>query len=522
MEIGNFIIFAILLMAVAIIVYSLFFAQKDKGVPKKKPLTMPTGFADRYWEPIVFEQLEKNIKPGSKGRNEGSNNSPVTSAQKLCATEGDIREYVKSHYNEQLKRISNFKIKNTGEDVQNEFRKYKRILKSNGYQQVYNRMVASWNGALESYKLRVKQAVVQRAEARDAVRQFKIQNNLIAGREPQVHKKVFQFLKLLIPVVLFFTEVSLNITGLQEVLGGTEATLSSFMLSFVNVGLSFAIGILVLTHFFNPVGASKPKIVYIICFILYAFLLIWINSMMGVFRALTEVADMTLDPMQAIQLTNLAITEAVWPFDNLSSITFSGAFLMLVGFFFAFLSLIDAYFFKDPIPGYGELGKNRDAAEKRVDKIKHEDTLLFTSTEKSAHDALADRNEERLHANEAWKSMVDELQNVDSRYDTFVNSLENVLQSGIDMFRSQNLKFRTDPAPAYFDDPIDMSFIKTFEQNYPALSDELIDDKESESLLKSNAETIEREYAQMQEIYVKFFEAERHKLFDIVKGIDND
>ena len=39
MEIGNFIIFAILLMAVAIIVYSLFFAQKDKGVPKKKPLT---------------------------------------------------------------------------------------------------------------------------------------------------------------------------------------------------------------------------------------------------------------------------------------------------------------------------------------------------------------------------------------------------------------------------------------------------------------------------------------------------
>ena len=41
---------------------------------------------------------------------------------------------------------------------------------------------------------------------------------------------------------------------------------------------------------------------------------------------------------------------------------------MLVGFFFAFLSLIDAYFFKDPIPGYGEFG-NRDAAEKRGDEI---------------------------------------------------------------------------------------------------------------------------------------------------------
>ena len=522
MDIGNLVIFAILIMAVAIIVYSLFFAEKDKGGTQKKPLTMPTGFADRYWEPIVFEQLEKNVKPGSKGRNEGSNNSPVTSAQNLCATEGDIREYVKSHYNNELKRISSFKIKNTGEDVQHEFRKYKRILKSNGYQQVYNRMVAAWNGALESYKLRVKQSVEQRREARDAVRQFKIQNNLIAGRQPQVHAKHFQFLKLLIPIVLFVTEVSLNITGLQEVLGGTEATLSSFMLSFVNVGLSFAVGILVLTHFFNPVGASKPKIVYIICFILYAFLLIWINSMMGVFRALTEIADGTIDPMAAIEASNNAITAAVWPFDDLQFITFSGAFLMLVGFFFAFLSLIDAYFFKDPIPGYGELGKNRDAAEKRVDKIKHEDTLLFTSTEKSAHDALANRNEERLHANEAWKCMVDELQTVDSRYDTFKDSLEQVLQSGIDMYRSQNLKFRTDTAPAYFDAPVDMGFIKTFQENYTALSDELVDDKESDELLRKNAEIIEKEYANMQEIYVKFFEAERHKLFDIVKGIDND
>ena len=55
--------------------------------------------------------------------------------------------------------------------------------------------------------------------------------------------------------------------------------------------------------------------------------------------------------------TDAAIKEAVMPFDNMGSITFGGAFLMLVGFFFAFLSLIDAYFFKDPIPGYGELGK---------------------------------------------------------------------------------------------------------------------------------------------------------------------
>lgn len=522
MDIGNLVIFAILIMAVAIIVYSLFFAEKDKGGTQKKPLTMPTGFADRYWDPIIFEQLEKKQKPGSRGRNEGSNNSPATSSQSICATESDIKEHVKSHYNEQVRRIRGFTIKNTGEDVQSEFRKQKRLISSNGYQQEFNKMVAAWNGALESYKLRVKQAVEQRRKARDAVRQFKIQNNLIAGRQPQVHEKHFQFLKLLIPFVLFFTEVGLNISGLAKAVGGGEAIVVSFMLSSINVGLSFAVGILVLTHFFNPVGASKPKVVYIISFILFSFLLVYVNSMMGVFRAMSELADLAMDPIAASELTNKAIKDAVMPFDNMGSITFGGAFLMLVGFFFAFLSLIDAYFFKDPIPGYGELGKKREAAEKRVEKIKHEDTLIFTSTERSELDKLAAKNEERLHANESWKFMVDELQSVHSRYETFRDGLQQVLQSGIDMYRIQNIKFRTDPAPAYFDVPLDSSFIKSFEQNYPHLSDELVEDHESENRLRINSERIEKEYADMQDKYVQFFETEKHELFEIVKGIDND
>ena len=520
-NISYLIMFAIIMMAISIVLYTVFFAEKNNVGEQYKPLKMPSGFADRYWNPIIFSILEKNQKPGSKGRNEGSNNSPSSSAQKLCATEGDIKDYVKNHYNNELMRIGRFKMKDSSKDVQDAFREYKRDVKSNGYQQEFNKMVASWNAQLESYKLRVSQAVKQRREARDAVRQFKIQNNLIAGRQPQVHDKIFQFLKICVPFALFFTEVGLNISGLAKAVGGGEAIVVSFMLSSINVGLSFAVGILVLTHFFNPVGASKPKIVYIISFILYAFLLVYINSMMGVFRALSELADLQMDPIAAQALTDAAIKEAVMPFDNMGSITFGGAFLMLVGFFFAFLSLIDAYFFKDPIPGYGELGKKRHAAEKRVEKIKLEDTQLFTQIEHSQHNKLTRRNEERLHANEAWKFMIDELQTMSSRYDTFRDSLEQALISGIDMYRRQNIKFRTEPAPAYFETAVDASFIKTFEQNYPALSSELMSDQESEQNLTQWAEKIEREYAEMQNKYVEFFESEKHKLFEVVKGIDD-
>ena len=72
--------------------------------------------------------------------------------------------------------------------------------------------------------------------------------------------------------------------------------------------------------------------------------LIWINSMM--FLGLTELQIyFRSNGNGGYQSHNCGSV----PFDDLNKITFSGAFLMLVGFFFAFLSLIDAYFFKDPI-----------------------------------------------------------------------------------------------------------------------------------------------------------------------------
>ena len=51
-------------------------------------------------------------------------------------------------------------------------------------------------------QIKVNQAVKQRREARDAVRQFKI-HNLIAGRQPQVHDKILVF-KVMCTVCFIF------------------------------------------------------------------------------------------------------------------------------------------------------------------------------------------------------------------------------------------------------------------------------------------------------------------------------
>ena len=82
---------------------------------------LPTISKD-IWRPLDFNTLQKQFSPGTKGRNEGSNNSPSTSSQKICATEGEILKYVKNHYNSKLREIDGFDVGKSGPDLQTVFR----------------------------------------------------------------------------------------------------------------------------------------------------------------------------------------------------------------------------------------------------------------------------------------------------------------------------------------------------------------------------------------------------------------
>ena len=131
-------------------------------------------------------------------------------------------------------------------------------------------------------------------------------------------------MKLMIPFILFSVEIALNITGLVEVISGSEAVITAVMVSCINIGLSFSVGFLVLTHLFNPVGTSKSKLLYFIVLVLFASILVYINCMMGVFRASTEIAnniDLSSLSEAAAQaentrISNQAMFAAVYPFDN--------------------------------------------------------------------------------------------------------------------------------------------------------------------------------------------------------------
>ena len=484
---------------------------------------------DNKWEALTYEKVEKNYRPGSKGRNEGSQNSPESSSDKICAVEGGIIKYVKSHYHNQVKKIKEWGIEGTTLNLQEVFRDSKRSIKRNGYTQEYNKLKSKWEGELRHYVVRVKEARKEREEARQAVRTFKIQNDIVAGREPQVHQKTFQIIKIMIPFILFSVEVALNIIGLSEVISGPDAVITAVMVSSINVALSFCVGLLVLTHLFNRIETSQSQLFYTTMLVLFGAVLVYINCMMGVFRASTEVANSIdlsgLSDAQAkaenMRIATEAMYSAVYPFDDLGKITFSGSFLMLVGFFFSFVSLLDGYFIKDPIPGFGKLVHARHDTEKRAEKLKNHESIVFTRTEEAELARLNNKHESRIEANETWKYYTDQLQIIVEQFNNFNQETKEVLQSALQSYREQNMKYRKTPAPIYFDAMPDFDFIKDFDATYPHLADEFKTDQEIEIIGKENEERIDSEYREMHERYIQFFRDEKEKLFNIVEHIDD-
>ena len=118
--------------------------------------------------------------------------------------------------------------------------------------------------------------------------------------------------------------------------------------------------------------------------------------------------------------------------------TFQGPsiYLILLGFFFAIISLLDGYYFDDKIPGFGAIGRNLEKAKKRLsseqktraERLKNEyqkrKDILFSAKETTFNELKA-REQSRLQAAEEWSLLQDEMQIAVNDYDVFLKDLEN-------------------------------------------------------------------------------------------------
>ena len=459
------------------------------------------------WTSISASNLSKELEIKKQGQVDGSNGIPQTEQIELTPIENQILGRFQQNYSQQTAKS----IKES-EAIENLLENYAEEFREDGHDQFVADIKRNWSLKVSAFKSKIKRRKDDLDTAVVKLSTFRQENEIVASREPKKRTTLKLIFSILLPLFLGVIEITTNMGFLAENLGVSEAIALAVMVSVVNIGLSFLVAKMCLTHYINPVSFSFSRRVNFIFLLFFFFLLIYVNSMIGVFRGLVEIANETGQR----ELLQAALTNSVWPFNDFSTaITVQSVFLMIVGFFFAFTALLDGYYFNDPISGYGALGKIKYDLEKKIKNMKEEQLdKLIKSYQADSFKELTKKRGKRDKAVTKYGKEINRLQRNNLRFNNNFNlQTENSIDSLIDLYRSNNKRFRGDiEAPEYFRRKVDKSFIQEFKVIHENIAEHVMGDPERRENEEKFKKIIKKEFNAAHAQLTSYFKQEESDL----------
>ena len=390
---------------------------------------------------INVADIEKKINLKHKAETDGRNNIPPTNSVVRSITEEEaITEYDNIRHNDVDKAV------NFLEPIKNKIIGYKSKLFEKHFfldsfrervNQTKNTARGKLSTLLDTYK-------TQNAE----LNHFKLSNDLT--RDPQSLTPTRIFIGILIVLGLFIFEAEVNKKLLAPALAGGEGEALGVVYSVagLNVIISFIAGYFLLKNIHIKNGLKK--IISKIILTIYSVFIIYLNWCLGAFRADAEQKGQVVAWGQTDQSAIQAIDNNVllpWTVD----FSFYAFVLTFVGISFALISLLDGYFFDDPYPGYGAIGKGRNENKNEINRIRenlpNEVGLLF---KKETQNVKEKRDQLITNDLKNWSMNITKLESVFASYSKFVQKISDDTEHIIKEYISINSMFRTDPAPKYW------------------------------------------------------------------------
>ena len=469
------------------------------------------------WNTLDLKGLLALVNAEKRGEMDGSNNVPGHS-DKLSQTEDDIFSEVKEHYQDQLE-ISQAQVL----VMETEITQCVSLTRSNGHSQTFGNEKQNWMVAKKQYFLALDVASEKYEKIAAKIRAFRIQNNILAGREPVVRTNTKLVIACLIPIFMAATEVGMNIFALAPIIGG-EAITYSLLVSAINIGFAFYLGRMCITNLMHPVGTSASRLNYILGTIFIFLLIAYVNTFMAVFRGANEIALTFIgDINQMQQLMKDAVYQAVAPWNHLDKITAGSVQIMLIAITFSFFSMIDGYFFDDPINGYGKLGRSQAKAHSELTVLAKEGPKLIKDFLDQAKQTLRSKRNERHAGNKKWSLIINTFdQSLKDSFPKFNRETRTTLETAINSYRTKNKIFRTEPLPDFMTNPVDTTWIKDFVELHSSVQHHFLEDGERIKKHDENEILINKEYESTVDLYTEYFGGEMDDVFKKLRGIQLD
>ena len=393
---------------------------------------------------IHVATVEKDINLTTKGEVDGKNNLPSESSEVFSITENEAITKFDNHRHSQVSEAARFL-----DPIKNKIIGYAAILGQKHY-------------FVENFKNRVDQTLItasgKLSNLKDSydtqnkeVNHFKLSNDI--SRDPKSLTTIKMIGGLLFAAVLFFIEVRVNTKLLGPAMTGGEGEGQSISLAVaaLNVIISFLAGYFLVKNFNLQKSLKKTISQFILAF--YAIFIIYLNWGLGAFRAIAEQKGQVVEWGQTEVIVSQATEfgNALYPW----TVSWSpyAAVLSCVGIGFALFSLLDGYFFDDPYPGYGSIGKDRNENKKEINRIRehlgNEINILFkneVAKVSSERDVLISESVKQ------WSINVTKLDTVFANYRLHAKKISDDTDHIIEEYRSLNSHHRSTPAPKYWKD----------------------------------------------------------------------
>ncbi len=277
---------------------------------------------------------------------------------------------------------------------------------------------------------------------------FRNINNI--GRQPNVLTFNLMVVHIGIVIALFAGESVANMFLLADAIGQQGGLAYSMAVAGLNVGISALVGYFILKGAVHLRGATRKWLIFVI--VIYGVLISYINLCLGALRSIFENTQQEQDP------TGISLSEGAaeglnplyfWNVDW----TFLSLVLTFVGLLFAVISLIDAYLYNDPYPGYGSTAKKREEARKignqTSENLANNITRVFNSEHSKGIHKLKTLIDKDLPTLVSFSNKVT---NLFDGYRDYADELERGANHICKEYRNKNENIRTDGVrPAYFD-----------------------------------------------------------------------
>ena len=394
-------------------------------------------------------EIEKDINISKEAAQDGQNDIPRTESQtfSICENEAiakcdELRQKEVSNAAKYLASIKDVIMNQAAELGKKHF--------------FLNNLKANIEHTITEAKGKLSPLIGSFKTEQRHVQNYKIEHKI--SREPHTLTPMSILISLGVIAFLFYFEMELNTRLLAPAMAdgqlGGKAVASA--VAILNVFVSFGAGYLLIKNI-HHVRTLKRRIAQF-GLLIYALFIIYLNGLMGAFRASAEAKLKVKKYGKAATDSTVEVAteqgnELLW---FLGTVEF-GVYpivLMFVGITFAVASLWDGYLFDDRYPGYGKVGKKRNEDIKEIERLRHalssEVLLTFRKEIKDSSD-----NRDRLikvNVTE-WSKNITNLENTFENYKRFATQLDDGIDHCIGEYRGINNKYRKTAEPKYwFDD----------------------------------------------------------------------